>query len=97
MSICPARPKLEKKFLFIKYNVSQEHYFRFVFLTYWGGSWEVTVSCPYCNSEKTRHCSDEDLITMGFKRIPDKRKAGKISYEMYDHDEINEYLVKRMK
>jgi hypothetical protein len=91
MSICPARPKLNKKFLFFKWSVYQEHFYRIVFLHYRSLFWEVTKSCPYCNARKTGLCSDEELISMGFKKIPEIDSSSWLG-TFYNEKEIQKYL-----
>jgi late competence protein required for DNA uptake (superfamily II DNA/RNA helicase) len=91
MNVCPARPKLNKKFLFIKYSSHQKHCYRITSLHYRSLFWEVTESCPFCNASKTRFCSDEELISMGFKKIPEKDVLSWLG-TFYNEKEIQKYL-----
>jgi len=91
MSMCPARPKLDKKFLFIKYSVEQPHEYQKVLLHYNTLFWELELRCPHCNASREYHPNDDDLIRIGFKRIPDKGKGSWLG-SFYSKEEIEEYL-----
>jgi len=72
MQICPARPKVKRKVLWFWVEDSQPHKVECFLLAWEDLFWSVHMRCKHCKMERIRHCSDQDLLDSGFKKIPNR-------------------------
>jgi hypothetical protein len=70
---CPARKKIEKKFLFFKYKVDQEHEWGETTIRWEGLWWNINRYCEFCELEdKSWGIDDEQLMKWyGLTKCPE--------------------------